>query len=189
MADNNDENTDSNKEPEESSAGQEKPTLVFSADKKKASPLFKIKGKLNDVRQYIAENPEAVLEKVLVVVGLVGSIVAAREAITRGVSIIDGDSKSKYPICNMCGSEMTDFDGVDWYTCPECGNMIKDYGDGEWIWVNDLFNPSNSNAGDCTNCQRSLSGGEYIAPYENGSNEHGYVLCPHCNCPNYQYYD
>lgn len=139
MADNNDENTYSNKEPEESSAGQEKPTLVFSADKKKASPLFKIKCKLNDVRQYIAENPEAVLEKVLVVVGLVGSIVAAREAITRGVSIIDGDSKSKYPICNMCGSEMTDFDGVDWYTCPECGNMIKDYGDGEWIWVNDLL--------------------------------------------------
>ena len=45
-------------------------------------------------------------------------------------SIISGiaseiDGGDDYPTCDMCGSKMTEFDGWAWYTCPECGNMVR----------------------------------------------------------------
>ena len=36
----------------------------------------------------------------------------------------------------------------------------------------------------CYNCGGSLAGGEYVAPWEDGSNEYGYWICPHCGAPN-----
>lgn len=36
----------------------------------------------------------------------------------------------------------------------------------------------------CYNCGGSLAGGEYIAPWEDGSNEYGCYICPHCGAPN-----
>ena len=30
-----------------------------------------------------------------------------------------------YPTCDGCGAKMTKFDGVSWYTCPSCGNMVR----------------------------------------------------------------
>ena len=34
--------------------------------------------------------------------------------------------------------------------------------------------------GECPWCQSSLSGGVFYAPYEDGSNEDAYVICPDC---------
>lgn len=38
--------------------------------------------------------------------------------------------------------------------------------------------------GECINCQCDLEGGEYVAPWEEGDNEYGYVICPCCGCHN-----
>lgn len=50
----------------------------------------------------------------------------------------------EYPMCNICGSKMTKFDGWAWYTCPECGQAIRDNMDGSWSWQNELFRSSKS---------------------------------------------
>ena len=51
----------------------------------------------------------------------------------------DGDDDMKdYPICRTCGSEMTDFDGWAWYTCPECGDSVRII-DGTETWKNEIF--------------------------------------------------
>ena len=42
---------------------------------------------------------------------------------------------------------------------------------------------------ECINCQNDLSGGEYIAPWEDGDNSCGYVICPHCGYKNEDYSD
>lgn len=34
------------------------------------------------------------------------------------------------------------------------------------------------------NCGLPLDGGEYVAAWEEGQSL-GYVVCPHCRCPNY----
>lgn len=44
-----------------------------------------------------------------------------------------------YPICNLCGAGMTEYDGCSWYTCPECGQAKRDNGDGSWSWKDELF--------------------------------------------------
>ena len=36
----------------------------------------------------------------------------------------------------------------------------------------------------CYNCGHSLAGGIYVAPWEDGSNEYGYWICPRCGAPN-----
>lgn len=37
---------------------------------------------------------------------------------------------------------------------------------------------------ECMRCGGSLSGGEYVAPWEDGDNENGYIICPHCHYEN-----
>ncbi len=37
---------------------------------------------------------------------------------------------------------------------------------------------------ECINCQQDLLGGVYTAPWEDGDNEYGYVICPHCGAKN-----
>ena len=44
----------------------------------------------------------------------------------------------EYPICDACGSEMTDFDGCAWYTCPNCGNSVRII-DGCVTWEREIF--------------------------------------------------
>lgn len=36
----------------------------------------------------------------------------------------------------------------------------------------------------CINCGQDLSEGVYTAPWEDGDNEYGYVICPHCRTKN-----
>ena len=36
----------------------------------------------------------------------------------------------------------------------------------------------------CENCGWSLKGGEYVSPWEDGDNEYGYIICPHCRHEN-----
>ena len=40
---------------------------------------------------------------------------------------------------------------------------------------------------ECINCQQSLSGGELTDRWEDGDNEHAYVICPHCGFKNILY--
>ena len=47
-------------------------------------------------------------------------------------------------------------------------------------------NPS-GNQGECESCGQSLARGDYHAPWEDGSNEYGYVECPYCGYKNIKY--
>lgn len=44
-----------------------------------------------------------------------------------------------YPMCKSCGSRMTDYDGCSWYTCTECGQSVRDNGDGSFTWHDEIF--------------------------------------------------
>ena len=46
---------------------------------------------------------------------------------------------SNYPICKTCGAKMTEYDECSWYTCPECGQAIRDNGDGSWTWKDEIY--------------------------------------------------
>jgi predicted RNA-binding Zn-ribbon protein involved in translation (DUF1610 family) len=91
-----------------------------------------------------------------------------------------------YPVCKSCGAKMTEFDGCAWYTCPECGDAVKIV-DGVMTWQNEIFGRGIRNSGKtCSNCGKSLDGGSYTAPWENGSNPDGYIKCPYCGFINFQ---
>lgn len=87
---------------------------------------------------------------------IVGAVAAAAVAVAasndekpKGSKNFDSsgdDEGPDYPICDSCGSRMTEFDGCWWYTCPECGNGLKDTGDDDpppmgerrlrqWLWA------------------------------------------------------
>ncbi len=94
------------------------------------------------------------------------------------------------PICDMCGAQMTEFDGWAWHTCPECGNAVRII-DGEVIWQREIFGrqAATYSGRTCISCGQPLAGGEYTAPWENGNNPDGYVKCPHCGAANFEYDD
>ncbi len=92
-----------------------------------------------------------------------------------------------FPICDMCGAKMNIFDGVFWFTCPECGNAVRVTSDGTVTWEREIGNWPTSKR--CENCGQSLAGGEYTAPWENGNNPDGYTICPHCGYANFEYID
>ncbi|MBQ7109393.1 MAG: hypothetical protein IJN99_03425 [Clostridia bacterium] len=41
---------------------------------------------------------------------------------------------------------------------------------------------------ECAECGCSLSGAEYVAPWEDDDNEYGYYICPNCGYEN-EFYD
>lgn len=47
------------------------------------------------------------------------------------------NNKNYYPTC-QCGDKMTIFDGVWWYTCPNCGNKKKITNTKEQ-WYDEIF--------------------------------------------------
>lgn len=47
---------------------------------------------------------------------------------------------ANYPVCNICGTPMTGFDGWAWYTCPHCSNKVRII-DGVTTWQNEIFRP------------------------------------------------
>ena len=91
------------------------------------------------------------------------------------------------PRCPYCGG-MVHGDAPDatyWFNCNDCGTRFY-LENGE---LKDPFDRSNYNSGrTCINCGQSLDGGTYVGKWEEG-NSNAYVLCPHCNCPNYDYSD
>lgn len=48
------------------------------------------------------------------------------------------DDMRDYPICKSCGTEMTEFDGWAWYTCPFCGDKVRII-DGITTWADEIF--------------------------------------------------
>lgn len=50
------------------------------------------------------------------------------------------DGMNDFPICKTCGAKMTEFDGWAWYTCPECGDMVRII-DGTTTWHDEIFKP------------------------------------------------
>ena len=50
-----------------------------------------------------------------------------------------GEIMSDYPNCKSCGAKMTEYDGCSWYTCPECGQAIRDNENGSWTWRDEIF--------------------------------------------------
>ena len=49
-----------------------------------------------------------------------------------------GLGAGKYPTCKTCGKKMTKFDGWAWYTCPNCGDMVRII-DGKETWRDEIF--------------------------------------------------
>lgn len=45
--------------------------------------------------------------------------------------------------CDECGTKMR-FDGVSWYTCPDCGYSFRDNGDGSITTEAEIFNRKGS---------------------------------------------
>lgn len=43
-----------------------------------------------------------------------------------------------YPYCKTCGTEMTEFDGWAWYTCPFCENSVRII-EGKETWYDEIF--------------------------------------------------
>lgn len=63
--------------------------------------------------------------------------------------------------CKDCGTKMQ-FDGVAWYTCPDCGAMIKDMGDGTFKTSYEIFHPKGVKERDIPpNRWRDAEDGEY----------------------------
>lgn len=44
----------------------------------------------------------------------------------------------KYPTCKTCGAKMTNYDGVSWYSCPDCGDRVRIV-DGVTTWHDEIF--------------------------------------------------
>ena len=92
------------------------------------------------------------------------------------------------PRCPNCGG-MVQGDAPDatyWFNCKSCGERFY-LEDGELISPFDSSRQNSSRI--CSNCGQSLSGGEYTAPWENGNNSEGYVICPHCGYTNFEWDD
>lgn len=85
------------------------------------------------------------------------------------------------PVCDRCGSLMTEFDGCAWYTCPECGNSVRII-DEEVKWQREIFGREAATYSGriCEYCGQPLAGGNYTSAWENGNNSNSYVKCPHC---------
>ena len=49
-----------------------------------------------------------------------------------------GLGDGNYPFCKVCGSQMTEFDGWAWYTCPECETRVRII-DGRETWHSEIF--------------------------------------------------
>ncbi len=99
--------------------------------------------------------------------------------------------EESYPICKSCGARMTDYDGVSWYTCPECGDEVRKNDDGTMTWENEIFGSAGQRVGGpvCERCGKSLRGGSYTMPWESVNNPDGYIICPYCKHVNYQWED
>ncbi len=52
----------------------------------------------------------------------------------------DDEEMDNYPICEVCGEKMTEFDGFMWYTCPECG-YITDTCEEETPYADEVIKP------------------------------------------------
>ncbi len=91
------------------------------------------------------------------------------------------NKQDNIPVCELCGTLMTDFDGWAWYSCPQCGNSVRII-DGKIKWEREFSRKNNSaySSRDCEYCGQSLAGGSFTLPWENGNNSNGYVICPHC---------
>lgn len=47
-------------------------------------------------------------------------------------------NKKQFPKCKNCNTDMTDFDGVSWYTCRDCGDSVRII-DGEKTSYSEIF--------------------------------------------------
>ena len=91
------------------------------------------------------------------------------------------------PRCPICGGMVVGDapDATYWFNCPNC-NVRFCLKDGELC---DPFAPDEESGRTCEYCGKSLSGGEFAAPWEDGDNPCGYVRCPHCWQKNYFFED
>ena len=80
------------------------------------------------------------------------------------------------PVCDMCGSLMTEFDGWAWHTCPEYGNSVRII-DGEVKWEREIFGRQAATYGGrtCEYCGQPLAGGEHTSASPVGINENSYL--------------
>ncbi|MBO3091673.1 Sec23/Sec24 zinc finger-containing protein [Schleiferilactobacillus harbinensis] len=97
------------------------------------------------------------------------------------------------------------FPDIDWW-CDRCGaylNTQAGFTDSKYIWQctecgfknsisksNIVYlddSDSGTGEGSCENCGQSLAGGSHYLPWEDGSNEHAYIVCPYCGTKNVVY--
>ena len=91
--------------------------------------------------------------------------------------------------CPACGRDLWfDRDFGNRYECrnESClgGGVYFDQG-GALVDPHDPARRSSPGEGrDCVWCQESLSRGDDYAPYEDASDQHGYIICPSCQRKN-----
>ena len=92
------------------------------------------------------------------------------------------------PRCPVCGGRVHGDapDATYWFNCNDCGERF-------YLEAGELVSPFDraraNSSKSCASCGRSLAGGSYIAPWENGNNPNGYIKCPHCGYANFEYDD
>ena len=83
--------------------------------------------------------------------------------------------------CIYCGKRLKKDQPDGYYNCNHCGSRFY-LEEGKLV---DVWRRRSTSTRICVNCQQSLSGGVYTAPWENGNNLDGYIKCPHCGCINF----
>jgi DNA-directed RNA polymerase subunit RPC12/RpoP len=95
--------------------------------------------------------------------------------------------------CPECGKPMKEVPGEAGrfecrdFSCPSPPYYLED---GELVDVQTrnraLYSGGSGGYGDCAFCRNSFAGGISYSPYEDGSNEDAYIICPSCGEKNYQ---
>lgn len=87
------------------------------------------------------------------------------------------------PRCPDCGGMLVGEspDATHYFSCSDCGSSFY-LTDGGVL----IIDPPKGSGHTCENCGESLSGGTYVAAWEEG-NAGPYTICPHCGYRNYEY--
>lgn len=96
----------------------------------------------------------------------------------------------KCPYCNSNLKNDAPGDGI-WYNCESCGerflrkeNRLYPFPYKTTYFEDGIEYEDESEYGECQNCGASLKGCKYIGPYEEITNEEGFVRCKNCGFEN-----
>jgi DNA-directed RNA polymerase subunit RPC12/RpoP len=96
----------------------------------------------------------------------------------------------KCPHCNSKLRSDPPGRGV-WYVCEQCNERFFRKGNRLYVapyktiyYEDGVVHEEDIDYGRCLSCGESLKGSTYVGPYEEVTNEYGFVRCKHCGYEN-----